>query len=49
MKGNPALIIVTHLKPIVFSNLWGSEKIALASQELIVSFKLEGFEYQNEK
>jgi hypothetical protein len=49
MKGNPALIIVTHLKPIVFATLQVPEIAALASWELQASeLRIIGREYKNE-
>jgi hypothetical protein len=49
MKGNPALIIVTHLKPIVFATLQIPEIVAFASWELQASeLRNKGFEYKNE-
>jgi hypothetical protein len=49
MKGNPALIIVTHLKPIVFATLQIPEIAALASWELQASeLRIKGLEYKNE-
>ena len=43
------LIIVTHLRPIVFANLQIPEKIIFASSELQASeLKIKGLEYKNE-
>lgn len=43
------LIIVTHLRPIVFANLQVTEKIIFASSELQASgLRIKGFEYKNE-
>jgi hypothetical protein len=49
MKGNPVLIIVTHLKPFVFASYQLLEVVAYTSDELQAS-KLgnRGFEYKNE-
>ena len=49
MKGNPVLIIVIHLKPIVFASLQISEIVAFASWELQASeLRIKGREYKNE-
>jgi hypothetical protein len=49
MKGNPALIIVTHLKPIVFASLQIPEIVAFASWGLQASqLRIKGLEYKNE-
>jgi hypothetical protein len=49
MKGNPALIIVTHLKPIVFATLQIPEIVAFASWELrALALRNKGLEYKNE-
>ena len=49
MKGNPVLIIVTHLKPIVFASLRIPEIVAFASWELQASeLRNIGLEYKNE-
>jgi hypothetical protein len=49
MKGNPVLIIVTHLKPIAFASLQISEIVAFASWELQASeLRIKGLEYKNE-
>ena len=47
MKGNPVLIIVTHLRPIVFASLRISEIVAFASWELQTSeLRIKGLEVQ---
>lgn len=49
MKGNPVLIIVTHLKTIVFASLQITEIVAFASWELQASgLRNKGLEYKNE-
>jgi hypothetical protein len=49
MKENPALIIVTHLKPINFASLQIPEIVAFASWELHASgLRIKGLEYKNE-
>jgi hypothetical protein len=49
MKGNPALIIMTHLKPIDIATLQIPEMAALASWELQASgLRNKGLEYKNE-
>jgi hypothetical protein len=49
MKGNPVLIIVTHMRPIVFASLQISKIAAFASWELQASeLRIKGLEYKNE-
>jgi hypothetical protein len=49
MKGNPVLIIVTRLKPIVSASLPIQEIVAFASSELQASgLRIKGLEYKNE-
>jgi hypothetical protein len=49
MKGNPELIIVTHLKPFIFASFRLPEAVAFASNELQTSeLRNRGFEYKNE-
>lgn len=49
MKGNPVMIIVTHMKSTVFASLQISEIAAFASWELQASeLRIKGLEYKNE-
>ena len=49
MKGNPALIIVTHLKTIVFATLQIPEIVAFVPSGLQTSgSRNKGLEYKNE-
>jgi hypothetical protein len=49
MKGNPVLIIVTHLNPLVFGTLPISEIIEAAQSKLQASeLENRGFGYKNE-